>query len=370
MLPYIIGSRAMQRIGVLPDDYPVKDFDILVPESFGWQSNSDRDVVSLPDDLYALLDDYLWEDQVLCLDAQYTLRLSHMAWDIKWEKHKRYALMLYRAGASVIPELYGKLKTHWESVNGSKDFLSLKQDKKEFFNDHVDYIYDHDYLHELVAYPREPMYRRCLKGGEQVLIDKGKFDRLPFQQQLQMFREEITVICAERWMIPKGYSFNQAWNWALKKTVTSLTKGWAADFIIHNLWHFERPRKGDFEHLMKTLIKERDMKEVIDNFIETYNAQGKAKSEATGERFWEIGYGDLMDDEYTLSDGTSVAPVVSDGGEGEGEYAYCVIKMTSPDGSVKHYKLEYNYYSYSGFDYDNLTVVEVVQKEKVVMVWE
>lgn len=121
--------------------------------------------------------------------------------------------------------------------------------------------YPHDYLHELVAYPNPPMYTKCLKDGEDVLIDRDKFDLLPFEDQVRMFREEITVIAAERWLINPYWKGKVSWYRAhmlsLQKTVTRLTKGWASEFIVLNLEHFVKPDYKYFKHLIETLKLEK-----------------------------------------------------------------------------------------------------------------
>lgn len=55
------------------------------------------------------------------------------------------------------------------------------------------------------------------------------------------------------------------------------------------------------------------------------------------------------------------------GGEGEGEYCYGVIRIKD-----KHYKAEWQYYSYSGCDYDYIeeSVREVKPKQKTITFYE
>lgn len=53
------------------------------------------------------------------------------------------------------------------------------------------------------------------------------------------------------------------------------------------------------------------------------------------------------------------------GGEGGGEYCYAVIQV-----GEKFYKIEYSYYSYSGYDYDYADVLEVVPTQRTVTFYE
>lgn len=53
------------------------------------------------------------------------------------------------------------------------------------------------------------------------------------------------------------------------------------------------------------------------------------------------------------------------GGEGGGEYCYAVIQVGD-----KFYKIEYSYHSYSGYDYDDADVLEVVPTQRMVTFYE
>lgn len=192
------------------------------------------------------------------LDDLYTIKLSHLPYDIFWHKHKADAMVFkMKYGAKVNQDLYALLKAHWKEFHGNKPFLSLYRTKDAFFDDYVPKEYDHDYLHELVAYPNAPVYTKCLKDGQQVAIDKSKFDALPFTEQVKMFREEITVIANERWILNPAcrgkIPYLAAWGKSVHKTVTALTKGWASEFICENLEYFEKPNRDEVRHLHQTL---------------------------------------------------------------------------------------------------------------------
>lgn len=115
---------------------------------------------------------------------------------------------------------------------------------KGFFQDAVRRLYDHDSLHRSVAYtPGRPLYEDCLKDGKSVQMDMAKVWALPFEQQVRLFREEIYVTALERLVIPNDYQFSpgRAYQWALRRTITSLTKGKSAQFMVSNFEYFVRP---------------------------------------------------------------------------------------------------------------------------------
>ena len=293
-------------------------------------------------------------------DALYTIKCSHFAWDIKWEKTKNDILHMRHKGCKILPDLYKALKDYWVTVHGSKDFLSLSKDKSEFFNDYVTYKYDHDYLHTLVAYPKAPAYELCLKDNEDVLTDYNKFIKMSFKDQVRMFREEIVVIACERWMLHKDISWYEAYMLSLKKTITNLTKNWANDFMIEHLVHFVKPKYSEFEYMLETLKGDIKMTKVDMSVFEEFGYDEEGLNELIYE-MCEGGFTDRFNDygyEHLEQEG---------GGEGGGEYCYGVFKFKG-----KLYKAEYAYYSYEGNDYSEIlsTLREVKPVEKLVTVYE
>lgn len=197
------------------------------------------------------------------IDDLLTIKLSHLPWDIFWNKHASdYLVFKMKYKGVVNKPLYELLKLHWNKVHSNKKNLNLYKTKDEFFDDFVAKEVEHDYLHELVAYPERPLYTRCLKDGQEVMIDRDKFLKLSFVDQVQMFREQINVICLERWVLnTKTHGkihFIDAYNRSVRKTVTSLTKGWASEFICENLEHFIKPSFKEVEYAINTVRKERE----------------------------------------------------------------------------------------------------------------
>lgn len=250
----IIGSSAARwwdvPLGNADSDLDVMvyDEDMLEDYPFGCDSNI------VPIEVYNTIynaSGYISPEMLL------TLKMSHLSWDIKWYKTKRHIITLLNLGYEPDYDAYVLLKEYWESVHGDKSFLSLKKEKDEFFDDHVVYKYDHDYLHSLVAYPNEPMYTRCLADGEAVLISESKFGGLSHVNQVRMFREEVTVIAIERWLTNDAnagmYSWYESYMMALKKTVTNLTKNWANDFMIMNIRELSTPDYKLFNHALCVL---------------------------------------------------------------------------------------------------------------------
>jgi hypothetical protein len=185
-------------------------------------------------------------DGYATLDELYTIKVSHAYWELKngsWDKHMCDLLVLQDNGAVLDMELHKLLYPVWVAKHGNKK-MNLSQAAGMFFADAVTRIYDHDSIHDSVAFGERPLYERILKDGETVDIDPDKmWNGLTFDEQVLLFREEIAATALERWMIPTNYHFSPglAYTLALKKTITSLTKGRSARFIVTNFRQFMKP---------------------------------------------------------------------------------------------------------------------------------
>lgn len=244
------GSSAIKHW--IPSFRTPQDKDIILVS--GESKPDGYDAIYLPQDIVSKLPT---EGEFLTLDAILTLKMSHMGWDIKWNKHKNDVIFLKNNGAKVIEELYKKLVEFWKQEHKNKPYLSLYKTKAEFFDDYVPHVYDHDYLHELISCPRVPIYTKCLGENQQVALDYEKFKQLPLHEQLLMFREEMCVIALERWIVndklTNQISLFKAYKLALHKTTTALTKNWACDFIINNIEYYNIFQRHVFEYALKTL---------------------------------------------------------------------------------------------------------------------
>ena len=394
----IVGSTALRRWGITKRD--PSDFDVWVStqeEYDVYSQSSGVDVCLIPEHIMDILDLHTMGGHALP-NALYSIKLSHMAWDIFWDKHKQEVLTMKLVnGCEIIPDLYETLVEHWKEEHGNKDFLSLYKSKDEFFTDGVVYVYDHDHLHELVAWPNRSVYESVLKDGHQVAIDHEKFLRLPFDQQVRMFREEISVIAAERWLLnPKTCGkihWTKAYQMALRKTVTALTKNWATEFILMNLEYFHKPDYGYFEYLIKTLpegeiimAKEVDIDVIMGEIEEALSAEALSRgiSEENSEIDGHMNYLMIDDEGYDFRTEAPDSARWSEkyiyikpseigaehihqegGGEGGSEYCETIFKWKG-----KIYKMVYSYYSYHGFDVDCASLYEVEPVQKTVTVYE
>lgn len=249
MTTVLIGSKAMKHH--FPDSREPSDVDFFSPHS--------REQLELPNATKRV--ETFWHEDlakwnwttIATPDELYTIKVSHAFWELKnksWSKHMMDVLFLQSKGATLIPELYKILYKVWEDTHGKKK-VNLEADPETFFNDKiVKRIYDHDSIHESVAYYERPLFERILRDDSDVAVDKSKWDAMDHEDKLKMVREEIYATALERKLVPTDYksSPGAAYNWTLQKTITSLTKGWFALFVVEN---FKDLTKADVDYVKR-----------------------------------------------------------------------------------------------------------------------
>lgn len=243
----------------------LNEIDIVYGEDANPREISDRfnrykhiDISFMPNDLISMLLEGR-SGEVPSLNNLYTLKLSHVFWNIHHDKTIADIIFMSRNGAKVNKPLFYKLKEHWKTVHGGKEFLSLDRSKEEFFDDYVPKVIDHDQIHVWVAkYENSPLYERCLKDGEEVLLDWNKFSTLSHEDKIHMMREEIMTIGIERWGIPKMFDIPSGvcYSRAARLVLTNLMKGRFANFIAFNLDEILNYRMTDEYFKVKKLFYE------------------------------------------------------------------------------------------------------------------
>lgn len=192
------------------------------------------------------------DDRVATLNELYTIKLSHIFWDLNnnsWEKHCYDLMAMRKAGAEWDMGLFTILYKIWEERYGKKK-ANLNAMPEDFFNKNVERIYDHDSIHASIAYEDTPMYLRILRDNHPVAVDLMKWDALTLEEKFNTVREEVYATALERQIIPSNYTASPraAYQWALKKTITSFSKGWFPLFIVT---HLEELWKPDVDYVLR-----------------------------------------------------------------------------------------------------------------------
>lgn len=165
----------------------------------------------------------------------------------------------------------------------------LNVSSKDFFNgDGVNYVYDHDSIHEAVALieiqlgsPAQPMtinrpaYTYYMKDGSEVMTSKEKFFSVREEVRLYGVYEESCVLALERSQIPHGLgkeggpTARWSFEMALMKVCTSITSGWFREYA--------------WENYQKVLDLYNEMGE--DDYISRFQRNGHLLKPYTGENY-------------------------------------------------------------------------------------
>lgn len=228
----LIGSQALKSH--FPDTRKPKDTDYFSQEKIPGAETF----------WHPLLEQWDFGD-VATIDELYTIKVSHSFWELRngsWNKHMFDILFLQSKGAKVIPGLYDLLYQVWEERYGKKK-ANLEASPKDFFNNKVVRLYDHDSIHASIAYYDTPLFERILRDNSMIAVDLHKFDSMSLEDKLRLVREEVYATALERKMIPSDYAENpaKAYSWALRKTITSFSKGWFPLFIVTHFNELKSP---------------------------------------------------------------------------------------------------------------------------------
>lgn len=242
----MIGSMAIEKqYGNILNRKP-KDIDYLSIDKLKIPS---ADII----DGTGIMDQYCFKNDIATINEIYTLKVSHSFWVIKngsWEKHIRDIKALQMNGAKLIPELYKIAYKEWEKRHGKKN-INLNQDKTEFFNNNVKRIYDHDSIHEAVAFNDSPNFNRILEPGHTVKTSEKLFKKLPQRDKIQLVQEEVMVLSIERDLVPLHikqpelnighYLIINSFQKQLKLLITQYSKGWFPLWIVENYYELHAP---------------------------------------------------------------------------------------------------------------------------------
>lgn len=213
----IFGSCAMKHW--YPDSRIPNDFEVISPENY-WVNS-----------FQYILDNNI-NGQYVDPDFLYTIKVSHAAWDIHWDKTMHDVVFLKEKGCILDEILYNMLYQEWEVLHGKKN-VKLNVKNEDFFTDKITRKYDHDWLHEQLCFYDRPLHEKIRYDLTSPICSEKLFANLSYDDKIKCALEEVYVIGTERFVL-NGKSYNEAKYKTLKLLITSMTSGWFNRFIIEN----------------------------------------------------------------------------------------------------------------------------------------
>nr|CAG8583862.1 2005_t:CDS:2 [Entrophospora candida] len=233
---------------------------------------------------------------VASLEVLEALKSSHIIWPYYFDKHidDLHSLrILLGCGDTNVPksqpltgpsrsidvETMLKLRINeTKKIRGIPGaHINLNQTNEEFLDREDDLVVTrfikHDDIHEIVKYGGRPIYADLKVDQSKAWIEKSLFQQIDYDTQLKCVKEEAMVISLERYLIPQLTSTQEkAYNLALSRICTTLTKNWFRQFAIDNYPRLTRCDK-DLMPIAKQISEGRPLNETIaEESIELYNS--------------------------------------------------------------------------------------------------
>lgn len=160
----------------------------------------------------------------------FTIKASHLSWDINWDKHMKDYLFLKENNCTIDMKLYNILYQTWEELHGKKK-VDLTGNNYDFFSSTITRKYNHDELHEIVKFYDKPLHTKIRKNQNSPYPSEELWNQLSNDDKLKCALEEIYVITLERYSnLPIKHGVTKS----TKNLITSMTKGWFNLFLIDN----------------------------------------------------------------------------------------------------------------------------------------
>lgn len=247
MKPVLIGSRALEFW--FPDKFKCRDtsdYDIITDDKYPGYECHELEVL----ENWKLLEYVSGETtlpsglivDVLSPVGLAIIKRSHLHRDLFFDKHMtQYIRHLKKFRDSKFSEkdeevLQSRIKATLEYF--SRPHPSLRKTVSDFFDDYVTKKYDHDMLHELVAYYDKPLYTKMQLDSKYAWCEKELWNTFTDEDKTKTVAEETYVISIERFQVPTDWKEPAKLSYlkSLRKVCTTLTSGWFRDWAID---HFE-----------------------------------------------------------------------------------------------------------------------------------
>lgn len=229
MKKLVIGSTAIQHYY---PDFPRKPKDIDIAVLKAQTRKGKVEYLENPIILEYQEQGYLKPNLML------SLKISHLFWDINWEKHLYDVQFLLSKGCQYDLDLIIELGSFWDSFLPKIRRSRLETNKEDFFTNSVNVDTEqHDYLHTLLN--PVPMYTRLLKEDCEVELDENKWYNLSTEEKYDVVFEETAVMAFERY---KTIDYRVAYKRQLKDNIIKHFPFYIAIFSIENYKNLEKPK--------------------------------------------------------------------------------------------------------------------------------
>ena len=136
------------------------------------------------------------------------IKRSHLWRDLSFDKHITHYqnhLSKYRSQFSEDDERVLTERTTLTHKEFPQGYPKLNKTVSDFFDDAVTKKFDHDELHQILAFNDVPMYTKMQRDSGLAWCEKDMWDNFSELEKQQCVAEETYVISVERFMVPSNW---------------------------------------------------------------------------------------------------------------------------------------------------------------------
>jgi hypothetical protein len=207
-------------------------------------------------DYSTMLEDQPIELFIPSRDILYGIKMSHLYFNIHWQKtieDIHYMRQIWDLDLLMTPIATQIIKLRQLEVesrlgkNATNSHINLEMSNDDFFKQsekQVKRVFEHDFVHQKVAFYEEPMFLRFKDDPQKAKLEWELFQKAPLKDQLYLIQEECMVLALERYLFPLNFKvhakqismrsmiWQKAYMLALERICTTLWKGPFRDFAI------------------------------------------------------------------------------------------------------------------------------------------
>ncbi len=258
-LPYL--KNLLKPKSIIRGKYTILLKDITNKTDFYDTKNVELLIADNSDSLKLYLN-YDTESIFASKEVLFSLKSSHIHYPIKFKKHiSDYCLLFdYFKGIDMLSHITILHEKETEQRIGKLKTPSLDKSVQDFFGQSKEYVksyFIHDDIHKVMSHYDKPLYERMQKDYSLAKCDKKLWFEFSYEDKCKCVLEESYVIALERKILPmlfgggKGYTSQEAFNWALMRICTTLCSGWFREFATVN--YFKIKDRMDNNYVEKFL---------------------------------------------------------------------------------------------------------------------
>jgi len=206
-------------------------------------------------------------------EVLYSIKKSHIHFPIKFKKHIHDFCFL-NDKLNGIDELEHITKINYSETEkrlGKLKTPSLNKSVKDFFDqsqDYVDSYFIHDDIHKVMAHYDSPLYEKLQEDKTQAKCHLNKWIILSYEDKCKCVLEEAYVIALERKILPmlfgggRGYTSDDAFDWALMRICTTLCSGWFREFATKNYFIIKKLYNPSYVEKFLLSLQEEKIKRI------------------------------------------------------------------------------------------------------------